>query len=164
MSSIKRWNATTAGRAVVLIRILVGWVFVLEGIGKFLYPAEQGIGRFEKIPGIPFPDVTAPFVGGVEVVFGTLILLGLFTRMAAIPLLIDISVAILSTKVPILFGHSYGIPALKHYNLWGMLHETRTDLSMWLGLAYLLIVGAGRWSFDARPRKAAAQKTYQARE
>jgi len=134
--------------AVILIRILVGWVFVAEGVGKFLYPAEQAAGRFQKIPVIPAPYIMGPFVGGVEIVFGTLILLGLFTRLAVIPLLIDISVAILSTKIPILMGHSYGLPPLAHYNLWGMLHEARTDLSMWLGLVFLLITGAGTWSLD----------------
>jgi len=134
--------------ALILIRILVGWVFLSEGIGKFLYPAEQGAGRFEKIPGIPAPDFMGPFVGGVEIVFGALILVGFLTRLAAIPLLIDISVAILSTKVPILTGHSYGLPKLAHYNLWGMLHEARTDFSMWLGLVFLLVVGAGPWSMD----------------
>jgi putative oxidoreductase len=149
MNVMQRINATSAGAAVVLIRILVGGVFLSEGVGKFLYPAEQGVGRFEKIPGIPAPHVMGPFVGGVEIVCGALILLGLLTRLAAIPLLIDISVAILSTKVPILSGHSYGLPKLAHYNLWGMLHEARVDFSMWLGLVFLLIVGAGRWSLDA---------------
>jgi putative oxidoreductase len=145
----QRLLATCAPRSVILIRVLVGWVFLCEGIGKFLYPVEQAAGRFAKIPAIPAPQVMGPFVGGVEIAFGTLILLGLLTRLAAIPLLIDISVAILATKVPILMGHSYGIPTLAHYNLWGMLHEARTDFSMWLGLVYLLIVGAGAWSLDA---------------
>jgi len=141
--------ATRAPAAVILVRLLVGWVFLSEGIGKFLYPAEQAAGRFEKIPAIPAPHVMGPFVGGVEVIFGTLILLGLCTRLAAIPLLINISVAILTTKIPLLMGHSYGMPKIAHYNLWGMLHEARTDLSMWLGLVYLLIVGGGAWSLDA---------------
>ncbi len=145
----KRVMVTHAAASVILIRILVGWVFLSEGVGKFLYPAEQAAGRFEKIPAIPAPQVMGPFVGGVEIVFGTLILLGLLTRLAAIPLLINISVAILSTKLPILMGHSYGLPKLAHYNLWGMLHEARTDFSMWLGLLYLLIVGGGAWSLDA---------------
>jgi len=153
MNFIRRFNATTGGRSIVLIRILVGWVFVAEGVGKFLYPAEQAAGRFEKIPAIPWPHLMGPFVGGVEILFGTLIVLGLLTRLAAIPLLIDISVAILATKVPILAGHSYGLPKLTHYNLWGMLHEARTDCSMWLGLVFLLIVGAGRWSLDAKLRR-----------
>lgn len=145
----KRALATRAPAAVILIRILVGWVFLCEGIGKFLYPAEQAAGRFEKIPAIPVPHVMGPFVGGVEVIFGALILLGLCTRLAAIPLLINISVAILTTKIPLLMGHSYGMSKIAHYNLWGMLHEARTDFSMWLGLVYLLIVGGGAWSLDA---------------
>ena len=141
---------TRAPATTILIRLLVGWVFVSEGIGKFLYPAEQGAGRFEKIPMVPAPHLMGPFVGGVEVVFGTLILIGFLTRIAAIPLLIDMSVALLSTKLPILWGHSYGIPKLAHYNLWGMLHEARTDFSMWLGLLFLLVVGSGAWSLDAK--------------
>ena len=88
-------------RAVILIRIMVGVVFVSEGIQKFLFPDANGVGRFAKI-GIPSPEITAPFVGGIEIICGALILLGLFTRLATIPLLIDISVAILSTKIPIL--------------------------------------------------------------
>lgn len=134
--------------AVILIRILVGWVFLSEGVGKFLYPAEQAAGRFEKIPSIPMPHVIGPFVGGVEIVFGALVLVGFLTRLAVIPLPIDISVAISSTKIPILWGHSYALPKLAHYNLWGMLHEARTDFSMWLGLVFLLVVGARPWSFD----------------
>src|SRR6185312_16303683 len=107
MSLIARLNRTTAPPSVWLIRFLVGWVFVSEGIGKFLFPATQGAGRFEKI-GIPAPHVLGPFVGGVEIVCGTMLLAGLLTRLAAIPLLIDITVAILSTKVPILLGHPFG--------------------------------------------------------
>lgn len=147
MLLVKKIAELRAG--VVLVRILVGWVFLSEGIGKFLYPAEQGAGRFEKIPMIPVPHLMGPFVGGVEIVCGTLILIGLLTRIAAIPLLIDISVAIFSTKIPILMGHSYGLPKLAHYNLWGMLHEARTDFSMWFGLLFLLLVGGGPWSLDA---------------
>jgi uncharacterized membrane protein YphA (DoxX/SURF4 family) len=154
MQFLQRANATTAPAAVILIRLLVGWVFVSEGIGKFVYAAAQGAGRFEKI-GIPAPHVMGPFVGAVEIVCGALILLGLLTRMATIPLLIDICVAIVSTKVPILLGHgvgSFSLPKLQQYGLWPMLHEARTDFSMVLGLLFLLIVGAGRWSVDGRRR------------
>lgn len=106
----QRMLATRAPAAAILIRILVGWVFLCEGIGKFLYSAEQAAGRFEKIPAIPAPHVMGPFVGGVEVIFGSLILLGLCTRLSAVPLLINISVAILTTKIPLLMGHSCGMP------------------------------------------------------
>jgi len=95
-----RWAQTRAPAAVILIRLMVGLVFFEEGIQKFLFPAVQGAGRFARI-GIPAPVATAYFVGAVEIVCGALIVIGLFTRLAAIPLLIDISVAIASTKVPI---------------------------------------------------------------
>ena len=136
--------ATRVSRALVLIRILVGWVFVSEGVQKFLFPAQLGVGRFEKI-GIPSPQVMAPFVGAVEIIFGTLLLIGLFTRLAAIPLLAVISVAIVTTKIPM----------LAKAGLWSMLHEARTDFSMVLGLVFLLITGGGVLSLDARRKSKA---------
>jgi uncharacterized membrane protein YphA (DoxX/SURF4 family) len=131
--------ADRAAKAVVLIRILVGWVFLSEGIQKFLFPDSLGVGRFVKI-GIPWPQVMAPFVGVVEIVCGTLLLVGLLTRLATIPLLIDICVAFYSTK----------LVTLAKNGLWSTLHEGRTDLSMLLGLIFLLLVGSGTLSFDAR--------------
>jgi putative oxidoreductase len=142
---------TIAPRSVILIRLLVGAVFFFEGIQKFLYPEALGVGRFEKI-GIPAPGLTAPFVGGVEIVCGALVIVGLLTRLAATPLIINISVAIASTKIPILLGHgfwTFTLTKLPRYGFLSMMHEARTDFSMWLGLVFLLIVGAGRWSLDA---------------
>lgn len=110
---------SNAGSAIILIRIIVGGVFLSEGIQKFLYPNGLGVGRFIKI-GIPYPEFFAPFVGGVEIVFGFLILIGLLTRIAAIRLIINISVAIISTKIPILLNAGF----------WNMAHEARTDFSM----------------------------------
>ena len=136
--------------AVFLIRLMVGSVFFFEGVLKFLYPAELGAGRFAKI-GIPAPEFFGPFVGGVETICGLLVIIGLLTRWAAIPLLINISVAILSTKIPILLGHgfwTFTLVKLPQYGFLSMMHEARTDLCMWLGLVFLLIVGAGRWSLD----------------
>ena len=133
-----RWTARAA-KAVLLIRVLVGWVFVSEGVQKFLFPAQLGVGRFEKI-GIPAPQIMAPFVGTVEIICGTLLLVGLLTRLAAIPLLAVISVAIATTKIPM----------LAKSGTWAMLHEARVDFSMVLGLVFLLITGAGAWSMDAR--------------
>jgi uncharacterized membrane protein YphA (DoxX/SURF4 family) len=130
---------------------MIRFVFASEGVQKFLYPDALGGGRLAKI-GIATPDVMGPFVDIVEIVCGVLVLLGLGTRLAAVPLLIDISVAILSTKVPILLGQGFWefqLPNAERYGVWSMLHEPRTDLSMWLGLVYLLIVGGGRWSLDA---------------
>src|SRR6202161_3616322 len=87
-----------APRATVLVRVLVGWVFLAEGIQKFLFPEALGVGRFVKI-GIPWPQIMAPFVGVVEIVCGTLLLIGLITRLATMPLLVDIAVALYSTKI-----------------------------------------------------------------
>ena len=143
--------ATTAPAATVFVRVIVGWVFFSEGISKFIPEYALGAARFEQI-GIPAPHVMAPFVGVVEIVCGALLMAGLFTRLAALPLLINISVAILSTKVPILLGVGYWkftLPDLHHYGFWSMMHEARTDFSMWMGLVFLLIVGAGGISLDA---------------
>jgi uncharacterized membrane protein YphA (DoxX/SURF4 family) len=122
---------------VFLVRLMVGSVFLSEGIQKFLFQDALGVGRFVKI-GIPAPHIMAPFVGVVEIVFGTLILLGLFTRLAAVPLTINILVAIATTKIPLLFEGGF----------WKMAHEARVDWSMLLGLICLLLVGGGRWSLD----------------
>ena len=155
--------STNALRSVILIRLSVGAVFLSEGIQKFLFPNDLGVGRFIKI-GIPAPQVMAPFVGVIELVCGTLIILGLLTRLAAVPLIIDISVAILSTKIPILLGHGFwrfSLSKLPSYGFWSMAHEARVDYAMLLGSIFLLIVGAGAWSIDAglsrgnRPRQLA---------
>ena len=98
-ASLCRLLASDAPAAVLLIRLLVGAVFVSEGIQKFLFPADLGVGRFTKI-GMPSPEVLAPFVGVVEIVGGLLLLLGLLTRLAALALLVDMLVAIATTKLP----------------------------------------------------------------
>jgi len=139
-----------ASAATVLVRGLVGSVFLSEGIQKFLFPAELGAGRFAHI-GIPAPNVMGPFIGVVEIMAGSLVLLGLLTRPAALVLLTDISVAILSTKIPILLGHEFWIftlPNLQRYGFWSMAHEARVDFCMWLGCIFLAIVGAGALSID----------------
>jgi len=129
--------------ATLLIRMIVGCVFFSEGIQKFLFSESLGVGRFIKI-GIPAPEVMAPFVGMVEIVCGACVLVGLFTRFAAIPLTIDMLVAISTTKIPILLEKGF----------WSLAHEVRTDWSMLLGSIFLLAVGAGRWSLDGmRARK-----------
>jgi len=150
MSLIQRIITTTAPASVILIRFTVGAVFLTEGIQKFLFPAEVGAGRFGRI-GIPAPDVMGPFVGVVEILCGSLLLLGLLTRLAAIPLIIDMVVAIISTKIPILLGHGFwgfSLRQLPYYGFWGMAHEARTDFAMLLGSLFLLIVGSGQWAID----------------
>ena len=136
LAAIKK---TEAPRSTIIIRVMVGAIFLSEGIQKFLLPAQVGAGRFEKI-GLPEPGLLAPFVGGVEIVCGILVLVGVFTRLAVVPLLIVMSTAILTTKVPILLQDGF----------WKMAHDSRTDFAMLLGSLFLLIGGAGRWSWDAR--------------
>ena len=136
----------------ILVRLLVGLVvFLPEGIQKLIFADALGAGRFTKI-GIPFPDVLGPFVGWVEIVCGLLIILGLLTRLAAIPLIVIMIVALVSTKLPILLGHDVWIfhlaADIKRTGFWSTMHESRADLTMLLGCIYLLIVGAGRWSLD----------------
>jgi uncharacterized membrane protein YphA (DoxX/SURF4 family) len=137
----------------ILVRLLVGLiVFLPEGIQKLVFPEVLGAGRFTKI-GIPFPEIMGPFVGVVETACGALIILGLFTRLAAVPLIIIMVVALVSTKLPILLGRDVGmfhLGDIKRLGFWSMMHEARADLTMLLGCIYLLIVGAGRWSLDAR--------------
>jgi putative oxidoreductase len=130
---------TNAPAATWLVRWLTGLVFFLEGIKKFLFVAQWGAGRFTRI-GIPHPQFFGPFVGCVEIVCGFLLLIGLFTRFASIALIIDITVAILSTKVPILLKQGW----------WPAEAEARTDYAMLMGLIFLLVVGAGVSSLDAR--------------
>ena len=135
----RRFVGSKAPAATVLIRLMVGWVFMSEGIQKFLFPGALGVGRFTKI-GIPAPQFFGPFVGVVEIVCGALVIVGLFTRLASIPLLIDILVAIATTKIPMLSKAGF----------WGTMHEARTDFCMLLGLIFLLLAGSGTLSFDDR--------------
>lgn len=126
-----------APAATLLIRLAVGSVFLSEGIQKFLFADTRGLGRFIKI-GIPSPEILAPFVGCVEIVGGALILLGLGTRLAAIPLVVVMLTAIATTKIPILMNEGF----------WTMAHEARTDFAMLLGSLFLLIVGGGPAALD----------------
>lgn len=118
-------------------------MFLSEGIQKFVYPEALGVGRFAKI-GIPAPSLLAPFVGVVETVGGALVILGLLTRVVAIPLIVDMLVAIATTKIPVLLKSGF----------WAMAHEARTDYSMLLGSIFLLIAGSGPKSLDALVWKA----------
>ncbi len=132
-------TATQAPPAVLLVRIAVGGVFLSEGIQKFLFPGALGVGRFVKI-GIPAPQVMAPFVGVVEILGGLLLVVGLLARLAAVPLIVDMLVAIATTKIPLLLKSGF----------WAMAHEARVDCTMLLGCIFVLTVGAGSWSIDAR--------------
>jgi putative oxidoreductase len=140
MGAVMKWRkllASNASPAVILIRFVVGAVFLSEGVQKFLFPGDLGVGRFTKI-GIPSPEVMAPFVGVVEIVGGVLLLVGFLSRLAAIPLIINMLVAITTTKIPI----------LQKSGFWAMAHEARVDYGMILGCIFLFITGAGTWSLD----------------
>lgn len=130
---------TNNSRTTILIRLMVGAVFLSEGIQKFLFPETLGAGRFAKI-GLPSPEFLGSFVGFFEIVCGILILIGLFTRLASIPIIIIMLVAIATTKAEV----------LKNEGFWEMLHGSRTDWAMLLGGIFLIIEGAGKWSVDKK--------------
>jgi len=150
---VTRWFLApppTAPRATILIRVMAGSVFLWEGVMKFVFPASLGVGRFTKL-GIPFPDVMASFVGGLEIVGGVLLIAGLLTRVIAVPLLIDMVVAVLTTKIPLYLG-TYPLappPAAPQFGFWAVLHEIRSEEAQFLCTAFLLAVGAGPWALDA---------------
>jgi putative oxidoreductase len=135
--NFKRIIHTDDARTTILIRFIVGAVFLSEGIQKFLFPAIRGAGRFEKI-GLPAPEFLGNFVGFFEITCGLMILLGLLSRLASIPLLIIMLVAIFTTKAEVLATKGF----------WEMMHGSRTDWSMLLGSIFLLIRGSGYWSLD----------------
>ncbi|MBK9155844.1 MAG: DoxX family protein [Chloracidobacterium sp.] len=152
MSIVQKTASTAAPPATILIRFIVGLVFFSEGIQKFLYPAEVGAGRFAKIP-IPNPEMTASLVGSAEIVCGLLVIFGILTRLAVLPLIVIMLTALFTTKIPILLGSEFlgfSLRKVSYYGIWGFLHESRTDLAMLFGSLFLLITGAGPLSFDAK--------------
>lgn len=141
---------TDAAKTTILIRLMVGSVFLSEGIQKFLYATQRGVGRFESM-GFPAPEFFGNFVGVSEILAGLLILAGLFTRFGAFTTFVIMTVAIIVTKIPIAFGESFGpfvVRELNTYGFWSMAHEMRTDWAMWLGSLFLMIKGGGKWSLD----------------
>jgi len=129
----------TQSTPAIIPRLIVGLVFLSEGIQKFIYPESVGTGRFIKI-GFSNPEFWANFTGAFEIICGLLILLGLLTRLASIPLLIIMLVALVKTKIPILMDKGF----------WSMAHEYRTDFAMTLLLIFLLWYGGGRFSLDRK--------------
>lgn len=139
MKLCQRIITTDNSKVTILMRLSVGGIFLSEGIQKFLFPDTVGEGRFEDI-GFNNPGFWAQFTGTFEILCGCLILLGLFIRFAAIPLLIIMFVAFITTKYPILVSKGF----------WSMAHEYRTDFAMTIGIIILMIKGAGNWSFDRK--------------
>jgi uncharacterized membrane protein YphA (DoxX/SURF4 family) len=128
---------------------MAGGVFLWEGILKFVY-ANQGVGRFTKL-GMPVPHLTANFVGCLEIFGGLLLLSGLLTRLIAIPLIIEMIVAMLSTKISLFLGTSpLPLPPVPpQVGIWAVLHEIRSEYAQLLTTGFLLINGSGRWSLEA---------------
>jgi len=128
------------------VRLAVAWVFVTSGVVKLLFE-NQGSVRFAKLG---LPPSLALFVAMVEIACGLLVLGGLFTRIAAIPLAITMVVAIATTKVPLLFGAGpEPVAALPKIGFWAFAYQARLDLAMLAGCGYLVLAGAGLWSLDA---------------
>jgi putative oxidoreductase len=136
---IHTWNV----KSVIFIRLAVGLIFFTQGILKYIDP-HMGVLRFAKI-GFPYPDFTAHFVGTFEIACGFLVLMGLVTRLASIPLLAVILTAIATTKIPELSHPNQGF--------WFMVSDARTDFAMTMSLLFLIAVGAGSWSLDAKLHK-----------
>src|SRR5262252_4730528 len=136
-------------KATVLIRWMAGGVFLWEGILKFVYK-NQGVGRFTKI-GIPAPHLMAPFIAGLEIVGGLLNMAGFLTRFISIPFVVEMLVAMASTKISLFLGTSPLPlpPAPPKVGIWAVLHESRSDYAQLLSVLFLGIVGPGAWSLDA---------------
>ncbi|PJZ25230.1 DoxX family protein [Leptospira hartskeerlii] len=136
-------------RSNIIIRILVGGVFIWEGIIKFLY-INQGIGRFTKL-GFLHPDLTASFIGGLEILGGTMLMLGILTKPLSFIFIIQMLVAMYLTKLPLLFGNSPLAPpqAPPIFGIWAVLHEIRSEYSQALGCLFLYFSGPGRFSLDS---------------
>ena len=152
MNKMISWlvNPPTDGpKSTLLLRLMAGGVFFWEGLLKFVY-ANQGVGRFTKL-GFPCPHFTATFIGGLEIVGGLLLLVGLTTRLMAIPFVAEMIVAILSTKISLYLGTSPLPlpPAPPQVGLWAVLHEVRSEYAQMLTVMFLLVNGPGEWSLDA---------------
>jgi uncharacterized membrane protein YphA (DoxX/SURF4 family) len=142
MNSIIRFFAQTdAGpTSIFLIRLSVGLIFLTQGVLKFTDP-KMGVERFTRI-GFPHPGVTAHFVGCFEIACGLLVLIGFWTRVSSVPLLIVICTAIATTKIPELGRQNQGF--------WYMVSDARTDFAMLCSLLFLILTGGGVWAVDAR--------------
>ena len=140
-------KATRASGPVILIRFYVGLIFVVEGVLKFQRPESLGTGRFAKVH-IAFPALMANLDGAFEIGCGVLILLGLFTRLAVLPMIVDMIGALTTTKLPLLWGSAALYPG--EDGIWDFLHEGRLEIAMLCGSLYLLAVGSGGRSLDAR--------------
>ncbi len=156
MKQVLRWVASPpvdAPRSTILLRLMAGGVFFWEGLLKFVY-VNQGVGRFTKL-GMPFPTFAANFVGGLEIIGGLMLLLGFMTRLIAVPFVVEMLVAMLSTKISMYFGTSPLPlpPSPPQVGIWAVLHEIRSEYAQLLTVLFLAINGPGKWSLDAVMRR-----------
>jgi|SRR5581483_208056 len=167
MKNVYEWFVnppTTGPNSTLFLRLMAGGVFFWEGMLKFVY-TNQGVGRFTKL-GMPFPHFTANFVGALEIAGGLLLLSGLMTRAIAIPFVVEMIVAILSTKISLYLGTSpLPLPPVPpQVGIWAVLHEVRSEYAQLLTTLFLMVNGPGKWSLDAllhRERRQAVSKLVQ---
>jgi len=114
-------------------------IFIIEGVLKYKMVQWLGPGRFTEI-GFSDAFFWAYFTGAIEILCGLLVLSGLFTRLASLPLLIIMIVAFITTKLPLLGTEGF----------WIFSHEYRLDFSLTLLLILLIIYGGGKWSVDLK--------------
>jgi uncharacterized membrane protein YphA (DoxX/SURF4 family) len=152
MNKIANWllhPPVDGPRSILFLRLMAGTVFFWEGVMKFVFP-NQGVGRFTKL-GFPAPHFTATADGWFEIIGGLLLLTGLLTMLIAVPFIIEMFVAMASTKIPLYLGTSpLPLPPVPpQIGFWAVLHEIRSEYAQLLTCAFMLIVGPGRWSLDA---------------
>jgi uncharacterized membrane protein YphA (DoxX/SURF4 family) len=152
----------SAPRSTMLIRMMAGGVFLWEGLLKFVY-VNQGIGRFTKL-GIPAPGPTAHFVAILEIAGGLLLMSGLLTRLISIPFLIEMVVAMLTTKIALYLGTSPLPlpPSPPQVGIWAVLHEVRSEYAQIMCALFLLIAGPGPWSIDGVLARAKTRRSLRA--
>jgi putative oxidoreductase len=152
MKSILNWltNPPSDGpTSILILRLMAGGVFLWEGILKFVY-VNQGVGRFIKL-GLPFPEMTAHFVGCLEIGGGLLLIFGLFTRFIALVFIFEMIVAVLTTKISLFLG-TFPLPlppSPPQVGMWAVLHEVRSEYAQLLTCLFLVFNGAGKRSLDA---------------
>jgi uncharacterized membrane protein YphA (DoxX/SURF4 family) len=140
---------TSGPNATIALRLMAGAVFFWEGLLKFAY-ANQGVGRFTKL-GMPMPEVLAPAIAVLEIGGGLLLMTGLATRLISVPFIIEMIVAMLSTKISLYLGTSPlpAPPAPPIMGGWAVLHEIRSEYAQLMTCIFLLAAGPGPWSLDA---------------
>lgn len=135
-ASLRRLILSVAGKLTwlppTLARVTVGWLFLNTGWGKLTHLPDI-VNYFRQL-GIPMPEFQAPLAASAEFICGTLILVGLGTRLACVPLIITMIVAILTARKDDYEGIA---------SLFGFVEYLYIVLFVWLGVA-----GAGPLSLD----------------